>query len=91
MKAIHYAKLSGSARLRRVLHVLLTHDRCSTMEISRLARVCAVNTAIAELRANGINIDCKCAARGLFYYSIPIFELGCAATKYNNSMKENAK
>ena len=56
---MHAAKLEKSPRLRRV-HALLS-DGCerSTLEIAIGARVCAVNSCIAELRANGAGITCR--------------------------------
>lgn len=58
---IHYAKLSDSPRLQRVLKALEDAGMVglTTREIILKAEVCAVNTAIAELRSNGIKILCK--------------------------------
>lgn len=56
---MHAAKLSRSPRLRRVHELLRDGRERSTLEIIASARVCAVNAAIAELRANGAEIDCR--------------------------------
>ena len=54
---MHHAPLT-SARLQRVLAVLRDGRSHTTREIVRAARVCAVNSCIAELRANGCEITC---------------------------------
>lgn len=53
------AKLERSARLRRVDALLSSGREYTTMEIIRKARVCAVNSIIAELRVNGRDIHCR--------------------------------
>ncbi len=55
---MHAASLARSPRLQRV-HALLA-DQCphSTLDIIATAGVCAVNSIIAELRANGAEINC---------------------------------
>ena len=58
-----------SPRLRRTLRVLKRRKRSSTLDIVRLAGVCAVNSVIAELRQNGYNIDCK-REGGVWWYSL---------------------
>ncbi len=60
---MHAAKLENSPRLMRV-HALLAdgHER-STLEIMKAADVCAVNSCIAELRANGAEIACRTIVR----------------------------
>lgn len=59
---MHAAKIDKSDRLMRVLEFL--HQRgkagASTREIIREANVCAVNSIVAEIRANGIIVDCEC-------------------------------
>ena len=56
---MHAARLSRSPRLQR-LHAYL-RDGCerSTREIVTGADICAVNAAVAELRANGAEIACR--------------------------------
>ena len=69
-KSIHYAKIEDSERLQRV-HKLLSDGRWhSTREIMREADVCAVNTCIAELRANGCPIVTYCSGRGRYGYKL---------------------
>ncbi|WP_419738531.1 hypothetical protein [Ruegeria sp.] len=56
---MHAARLSRSPRLQR-LHAFLRDGReHSTREIVTGADVCAVNAAVAELRANGAEIACR--------------------------------
>jgi len=54
---MHAAPLT-SPRLRRVLQVLRDGRPHTTREIVRRAHVVAVNSCIAELRANGAEILC---------------------------------
>jgi len=56
---MHAAKLEDSPRLRRVLDVLSDGKEHTTLDIATRARVCAVNSCIAELRENGVKIDCR--------------------------------
>jgi hypothetical protein len=71
---MHNARLERSDRLRRVLNLLLLGPH-TTWQISREAGVCAVNSIIAELRANGIPVNCRCLRRGVFEYSLPTGQL----------------
>ena len=56
----HAARLTRSPRLRRLLAVLERGGWFSTLDLSVMARVCAVNSAIHELRCNGADIECRC-------------------------------
>lgn len=56
---MHNAKLSKSDRLQRVFNLLLDGKTHTTRDIIRKASVCAVNSIVAELRVNGVNISCK--------------------------------
>ena len=56
---MHAADLQSSQRLNRVYRLLSTGFEWSTLEIARRAKVCAVNSCISELRANGIEIACR--------------------------------
>lgn len=67
---IHYAKLQNSDRLKRVHNLLSDGGWHGTREINRTADICAVNTACAELRANGVNVVTRCIGRGLYEYRI---------------------
>lgn len=56
---MHAASLESSPRLQQALDLLLDGRERSTLEIIAGARVCAVNSVIAELRANGFEIRCR--------------------------------
>ena len=56
---MHAARLGRSERLRRVYELLSDGLEHSTLEIALEARVCAVNSIVAELRANGFVIECR--------------------------------
>ena len=56
---IHAAMLDSSPRLRRAHELLKSGKEYSTKEVMLLADVCAVNSCISELRANGCRIDCR--------------------------------
>ena len=70
---MHAARMNRSPRLQRV-HALLADGRWhSTREIMAGAHVCAVNSCVAELRVNGLSIECrqeKVGAERLFYYRL---------------------
>jgi len=57
----HSAKLENSPRLRRVLEFLRGrgYAGATTREIIEGAKVCAVNSAVDELRDNGYTIMCN--------------------------------
>lgn len=67
---MHFAKLENSPRLQRVLTVLEKAKQLTTRQIVMRANVCAVNSCIAELRANGYDIACTCIGRGRFVYRL---------------------
>lgn len=56
---MHAARLATSPRLQRVHALLADGQEHSTLDIVRGAGVCAVNAAVAELRAQGASIDCR--------------------------------
>lgn len=58
---MHAAKLETSPRLRRALTVLEGRrgEWIGTRTLIREARICAVNSVIAELRVNGCVIECE--------------------------------
>ncbi len=64
---MHAARLSKSDRLQRVNDLLADGREYSTMEIIFLANVCAVNSIVAELRHNGVDVRCRQEAK-VFYY-----------------------
>lgn len=53
------ANLATSARLQRVADLLADGREHTTLEIIQAAQVCAVNSIVAELRANGLTILCR--------------------------------
>lgn len=57
--ALKAASIATSPRLQRVLAVLRDGEEHTTRDIVRRAHVCAVNSCIAELRANGYRIACQ--------------------------------
>ena len=56
---MHAARARTSDRLRRVLEFLEDGRERSTLDIAAGAGVCAVNSCVAELRANGYRIECR--------------------------------
>lgn len=58
-KGMHFARLSGSPRLQRLLRFLSDERLHTTLEIIVGAKICAVNAAVPELRQNGFNISCN--------------------------------
>ena len=54
---MHAATVERSPRLRRVLELLRDGQEHSTREIVEDAKVMAVNSCIAELRANGYQVE----------------------------------
>ena len=67
---IHYAKLENSPRLQRLYSLLKGGMEFTTLEIIRQANICAVNSAISELRRNGYDIGCKVVGRGIYAYKM---------------------
>lgn len=63
---IHYARIENSPRLQRLDRFLQDGKWHSTREVMRGADVCAVNTAVDELRENGRNV--RCERRGRYWY-----------------------
>ena len=72
---LHAAKVSKSPRLQRVLDYLKWMAQPSgfgwatTRAIIDRANVCAVNSCVAELRANGYDIECK-RDGGVWWYRL---------------------
>jgi len=67
---MHAARLEASARLQRVLALLEDGQWHSTLDIVMAAQVCAVNSCVAELRANGFRVDCRRVGRERFEYRL---------------------
>ena len=69
------ARLAHSERLQRVDSLLSDGRWHSTLDILTGARICAVNSAISELRANGRPIVCRRDGDVWFYRQVPRAEL----------------
>jgi len=67
---MHAARLEQSARLQRVLALLADGAEYSTLDIIIGAGVCAVNSCVAELRANGYDVRCRRIGRERFVYRL---------------------
>lgn len=61
------ARLNKSKRLDRVYNLLLSKKEYTTRQIMSHAKVCAVNSCIAELRENGCNITCQQRGKRWYY------------------------
>lgn len=70
--AMHAAKVEDSPRLQKVLNFLRRNGPATTLRIIEQCRVCAVNSIIAELRANGYTINCTPVKgkRGVYLYEL---------------------
>jgi hypothetical protein len=55
---MHYAALDSSPRLQRLYALLSDGQEHTTFDIISRARICAVNSAVSELRRNGKAIKC---------------------------------
>lgn len=64
---MHNARIDRSKRLQRVDNLLADGQEYSTMDIVNKASVCAVNSIVAELRANGRAIACRRTKDVWFY------------------------
>lgn len=74
------ARIETSDRLQRVLLLLADGREYSTLDIVMAAGVCAVNSCIAELRANGYDIRCqRVGERWLYRLADGPVERGMAA------------
>jgi biotin operon repressor len=67
---MHAAQIDRSARLQRVAAVLADGHWHSTLDILIGAGVCAVNSCVSELRANGLTIECRRVGRERFEYRL---------------------
>jgi len=67
---IHAARIEKSERLRATARALRVYGNPTTRQIGQMTGSCAVHTDIAELRANGLKIECRCIHRGRFEYRL---------------------
>lgn len=72
----HVAKLEKSKRLKRLLEVFKRHPNVplSTIELIKMADVCAVNSACHELRQNGVDISPARYIAGHYCYTYMVEE-----------------
>ena len=72
MGTMHAAKLENSPRLQKVLAFLRRNGPATTLEICQACTVCAVNSIVDELRANGFTILCQAlkGQRGVYQYEL---------------------
>ncbi|MBI5634883.1 MAG: hypothetical protein HZA15_15555 [Nitrospirae bacterium] len=66
----HAAQIETSERLQKVLEVLQDRQWHGTFDIMMQTSLCAVGSAISELRANGIEVECRCAGKGRYEYRL---------------------
>jgi hypothetical protein len=68
---MHAAKIDDSPRLQKVRDFLRRKGSATTREISKACDVYAVNSIIAELRANGFSVACNAVKgqRGVYLYT----------------------
>jgi hypothetical protein len=66
----HAASIESSERLQKVLDVLQDRQWHSTLDIMQRTFLCAVGSAVSELRANGIEVECRCAGKGRYEYRL---------------------
>lgn len=75
---IKFARLDNSPRLQRLMHFLSDCREYSTLEIIHGAGICAVNSAVTELRRNlecyGIEINCRKVDRNRYMYQLQLKE-----------------
>lgn len=69
---MHAAKIDDSPRLQKVRDFLRLHGSGTTRDISRACDVYAVNSIVAELRANGFRVTCAPVKgqRGVYRYTL---------------------
>lgn len=69
---MHARSLKTSKQLQKFYTFLLHRGPATTREIIQGTGICNVSTAASELRhsKNGIPVDCKQIAHGIFQYSL---------------------
>lgn len=73
---MHAARIEHSDRLRRVYALLRDGRPRTTLDIVREAGVCAVNSIVAELRANGVDVVCQRAGNLWWYWLAATSDIG---------------
>lgn len=69
---MHSANLATSKRLQRLLSVLSDGKDHTTLDIIQTANICAVNSAVAELRDNGFRVDCRKVSGNRYLYRLRV-------------------
>lgn len=64
---MHSAKIEKSNRLQRVLKVLWDGKEHTTRDLIKNSGMCAINSIVAEIRANGYSIDCQRRGNRWYY------------------------
>lgn len=67
---MHAAQLNNSPRLQRILSTLSDGRWYTTRDLIELAKVCAINSAVAELRENGFLVECCKETKDRFTYRL---------------------
>ena len=70
---MHAARLTSPRLVRTLAALRGAEGEISTWELGRAARVCAVNSVVAGLRAHGFEIRCRQEVQGgqrRFYYTL---------------------
>ena len=72
MSRMHAANIDDSPRLQKVRDFLRRQGGATTREISNACDVYAVNSIVAELRANGFIVNCNPVKgqRGVYRYEL---------------------
>ena len=70
----HVANLATSKRLQRVLAVLSDGSWHGTFDIMQKTQLCAVGSAVSELRANRQGIESRCVGHGRYEYRLNFFK-----------------
>ena len=66
----HAANLATSERLQKVYAVLQDGQWHTSFEIMQKTNLCAVGSAISEIRSQGYEIKCECVSKGRFQYRL---------------------
>ena len=74
---MHAARIVSSPRLQRAHALLSDGMEHSTFEIVTGAQVCAVNSVISELRANGYYIECRQVRNPVTGQRIWLYRMPC--------------
>ncbi len=66
----HAANINTSDRLQKVLSVLSDYAWHGTFDIMSKTQLCAVGSAVSEIRANGVAVESRCIGRGRYQYKL---------------------